>query len=123
MTTNKAIDHIQSNNLIGLKAGSKRETFLEIWMVVVANRIFARSWGFAEKSWYNTFLADNKGQIKCGDTIYKIEAVIPKDLYELTEQVNAAYLNKYNFGSNAAYAQGIIEQKHIDKTMEFILSE
>ena len=68
-------------------------------------------------------LSDNKGQIKCGDTIYKIEAVIPKDLNELTEQINAAYLNKYNFGSNAAYAQGIIEQKHIDKTMEFIITE
>jgi hypothetical protein len=123
MTPNKVIDFIQSNNLIGLKAGSKSDTFLEIWMVVVDNRIFARSWGFAEKSWYNTFLSDNKGQIKCGDTIYKIEAVLPKDLYGLTEHVNAAYLNKYNFGSNAVYAQGITEQKHIDKTMEFIISE
>jgi hypothetical protein len=123
MKNNKAIDFIKSHNLIGLKAGAERETFLEIWMVVVNNRVFARSWGFAEKSWYNTFLSDNKGHLKCGETIYKIEAVIPKDLNQLTEQINTAYLNKYNFGSNAAYAQGIIEQKHIDKTMEFILSE
>lgn len=120
---NKAIEYIKSHNLIELKAGNKRETFLEIWMVTVDNRVFARSWGFAEKSWYNTFLSDNKGHIKCGENIYKIEAVIPKDLNELTEQINTAYLNKYNFGRNAVYAQGIIEQKHIDKTMEFIIFE
>ena len=48
---NTAIQYINSHNLIGIKAGKERETFLEIWMVTVENRIFARSWGFAEKSW------------------------------------------------------------------------
>ncbi len=118
---NTAIQYINSHNLIGIKAGKERETFLEIWMVTVENRIFARSWGFAEKSWYNTFLKDNLGEIKCGETIYKIEARIPEDLSELEGKINQAYLDKYDFGENSFYAKGIIEEKHVAKTMEFLI--
>lgn len=80
-------------------------------MVVVENRIFARSWGFAESSWYNAFLNDPDGKIKCGDQEFKI-----------TAKINAAYLDKYNSGDNSKYAVGITQKKHSDKTMEFILS-
>lgn len=123
MNRSEAIEYITSHNLIGLKAGKTRETFLEIWMVVVNDRIFARSWGFAEKSWYNTFLEDIAGKIKCGENILNIKAQIPIDIKELSEQISKAYLDKYNFGRNAEYAKGIVEQDHIDKTMEFIICD
>ena len=121
MDKEKAIQYINSNNLIEIKAGNERETFLEIWMVTFNNRVFARSWGFAERSWYNTFLKDNSGQIKCGEEIFNIKAQIPNDLSELEEQINQAYLNKYDSGRNSVYAQGIVKKEHADKTMEFIV--
>lgn len=121
MNINNALEYIRENNLIGIKAGQQRLNFLEIWMVVVENRIFARSWGLAEKSWYNTFLENSEGQIECGNTIYYIKALIPDDLDQITDKINKAYLEKYNFGVNSKYAIGIIEEKHIDKTMEFII--
>lgn len=117
----KAIQYINSHNLIEIKAGNERETFLEIWMVIVGDRIFARSWGFAERSWYNTFLKDNSGQIKCGNEIFDIKAQIPNDLNEIEQQINEAYLAKYDSGENSFYAQGIIKKEHADKTMEFIV--
>ncbi|MNZ94065.1 hypothetical protein D3C78_1131660 [compost metagenome] len=90
-------------------------------MVTIDNRIFARSWGMAKKSWYNTFLNENEGQIKCGDKIYNIKAQIPNDLNEIEEQINQAYLRKYDSGENSFYAQGIIKKQHAEKTMEFLL--
>ncbi|RXM52870.1 MULTISPECIES: DUF2255 family protein [unclassified Chryseobacterium] len=123
MNKNKALNYITTNNLIGIKAGSERTEFLEIWMVVIQDRIFARSWGLAEKSWYNTFLKGSTGQIKCGNTVYRIKAVIPEDIDQLTDEINKAYLAKYNFGRNSKYATGIIEDRHIEKTMEFIIDE
>ncbi|MBP2617535.1 DUF2255 family protein [Chryseobacterium jejuense] len=123
MNKNKALDYIRTHNLIGIKAGSERPEFLEIWMVVTQNRIFARSWGLAEKSWYNTFLECSEGQIKCGNTIYNINAIIPEDLNQLTDDINQTYLTKYNSEHNRKYAIGIIEDQHIVKTMEFIISE
>lgn len=121
MNKEKALQYINSNNLIEIKAGNDRETFLEIWMVTVNDRIFARSWGFAERSWYNTFLKDNSGQIKCGEEVFNIKAQIPNDLNELEEQINQAYLNKYDSGRNSFYAQGIVKKEHADKTMEFLV--
>jgi hypothetical protein len=121
MNKDSAIEFIKANNMIGLKAGRERSDFLYLWMVVVQDRIFARSWGFAEKSWYNTFINEPSGEIKCGEMVFNIAAQIPKDFKALTPLINNAYLEKYNFGVNAEYAQGIIEQKHIDKTMEFVI--
>jgi hypothetical protein len=121
--SSQAIEYIKTNNLIGIKAGLDRPDFLDIWMVVVDNRIFARSWGFAERSWYNTFMKNPEGQIKCGERIFHIQATIPKDNSDMTERINHAYLAKYNSDHNIKYAIGIIEDKHVEKTMEFIVCE
>ncbi len=121
MNKEKIIDFVNNNNLIGLKAGKERQNFLNIWMVVVDDRVFARSWGFAERSWYNTFLEDSEGELKCGDRIIPIIAKIPEDIDDLKEGINQAYLKKYNHGDNSKYALGIIEPAHVEKTMEFVL--
>jgi hypothetical protein len=123
MNKKRALDYIQKNTIIGIKAGHQRLEFLEIWMVVVQNRIFARSWGLAERSWYHTFLKDSAGEIQCGETIYPIKAIIPEDISDLTAEINQAYLTKYNSYHNIKYSQGIIQEKHIAKTMEFIILE
>lgn len=117
-----ALEFINNNNLIGIKAGTERDRFLDIWMVTVKDRVFVRSWGLSEKSWYNTFLQNNKGEIKCGDRIINITAIIPKDIEQLHEEISKAYLRKYDYGENAYYAQGIIQDKHVARTMEFISS-
>ncbi|TAF35025.1 MAG: DUF2255 family protein [Cytophagales bacterium] len=89
--------------------------------VVVDGRIFARSWGLAEKSWYNSFLQDPIGEIKCGEMIFKIKAIVPIDNKLITEKINAAYLTKYNTEHNIKYAKGIVEEKHTQRTMEFLI--
>lgn len=121
MNKELAIDFVKNNSLIGIKAGLDRPNFLDIWMVVVDERIFARSWGFAERSWYNSFLQNPNGQIKCGNKVFSIKAVIPADKETITEKINIAYLTKYNTGESIKYAQGIVKQEHIKKTMEFIV--
>lgn len=123
MNKDEVLNYIKTNNLIGIKAGSERTDFLEIWMVVVQDRIFARSWGLAERSWYNTFLKDPNGQIQCGNSIFNIKAVIPIDTNELTDEINQTYLTKYNIGRNRKYAKGIVQEQHVEKTMEFIICE
>lgn len=77
--------------------------------------------GICRKSWYNTFLKDNLGEIKCRETIYKIEAKIPSDLADIENKINQAYLEKYDSGDNSFYAKGITEKEHAEKTMEFVI--
>lgn len=123
MNKEKALHYVNTNNLTGIKAGFDRQTFTDIWMVAVDDRIFARSWGFAEKSWYNSFLQDSQGELKCGDEVFAIKGLVPADKNELAEAINNAYLTKYNTEKNIEYSKGIIREKHVEKTMEFILCE
>ena len=114
------IHFVENNSLIGLKAGNERPDFLEIWMVVVKGRVFARSWAMSERSWYTTFLKNKEGFIKCGDWVSAINGIVPLDLPELGEEINKAYIKKYDFGANSVYVQEIIEKNRMDKTMEFV---
>lgn len=123
MNKEEVLQYIRTHNIIEIKAGEERTTFLEIWMVIVNDRVFARSWGLAEKSWYHTFLKDPNGQIRCGEKIINIKALIPEDIKELTAEINTAYLTKYNTPRNLKYSKGIIQEKHVEKTMEFIISD
>ncbi|MGH1517117.1 DUF2255 family protein [Chryseobacterium sp. JK1] len=123
MNKETALYYIQNNTIIGIKAGNERQEFLEIWMVVIQNRIFARSWGLAERSWYNVFLENPEGKIQCGENRYSIQAIVPEDIAELTEEINQAYLKKYNSDHNTPYSKEIIREKHIARTIEFVILE
>lgn len=105
---------------IGIRAGEERSTFLDIWMVVVNERIFARSWGLAEKSWFNTFLQSPEGSIQCGEHVIPVHGRIPADLPQMEELINQAYLTKYDSGRASFYAQGIIKPAHAERTMELL---
>lgn len=116
----QTLDYIKTHNHIGIRAGEERPGFLEIWMVVVNKRVFARSWGLAEKSWFNTFLKNDTGAIKCGELVIPVLGRIPDDRPQLDELINKAYLDKYDYGRNSYYAQGIIKPAHMERTMEFL---
>jgi hypothetical protein len=55
--------------------------------------------------------------------VFSIEASISADKEALTEKINSAYLAKYKTPQNIKYAIGIIEEKHMEKTMEFTITE
>jgi hypothetical protein len=118
--SNTILEYISNNNLVGIRAGSSRKGFLPVWMVVVNKRVFVRSWGLAEKSWYNTFLENNTGAIDCGGEVIPVMAIIPGDIGAMNRLINEAYLKKYDYGSNSFYAQGITGEQHMNRTVELI---
>jgi len=114
------LQYVRAHNLVGVRAGDRPRAFLDIWMVVVDGRIFARSWGLAERSWYTEFLSGRTGEIRCGDIAVKVAGVIPADLPSISAAISAEYLRKYDRGSNARYARGIVQPAHVARTMEFV---
>jgi hypothetical protein len=113
-------EHLNRNSLTGIKAGKDRTTFLDIWMVNVDGRIFARSWGKSERSWFTALLNEpDAGQINFGDRIIDITGVACKDP-ALNKQIDRAYLERYTTPENIPYAQGISQPEYADYTMEFV---
>lgn len=115
--------HLRDHNYTEIKGGIERDSFLEIWVVKVNNRVFARSWNKSAKSWFTAFLETGIGQLKYGEKVIDVKGkkLGPAELIQ--EEINQAYLKRYNQKENIFYSEGITQPEYLDYTMEFFYSE
>lgn len=118
---NEFFTHLQEHNYVEIKGGITRVTFLEIWMVAVGDRVFARSWNKSERSWFTAFLETGHGQLKYGEIIIDVtgKKVPPKTTIQ--KQINEAYRKRYTEKENVYYVNGITQVDYEDYTMEFFV--
>lgn len=111
--------YLQEHTLIGIKGGRDRETFLNIWIVTVGGRAFARTWGKSERSWYTAFLETGVGEIKYGDKVISVRGSKTPADPDLMRLIDDAYLTRFDQDENRPYAVGITQPEYHDYTMEF----
>ena len=58
-----------------IRAGTGPHRFIGIWVVVVKNRVFVRSWSVKPGGWYRTFLKEPRGAIQIGNQEIAVRAV------------------------------------------------
>jgi hypothetical protein len=49
-----------------IRAGTGPHRFIGIWVVVVNDRVFVRSWSVKPRGWFQTFLATSRHSPNCG---------------------------------------------------------
>jgi hypothetical protein len=119
--TKSFLKSITETQITSVRAGKDREKFTGIWMVVVEDRIFGRSYSLSERSWYTVLSSGELGDIKCGNEIIPVKGVKPKDIKRITEAINKAYEKKYLVKAyNKKWVDGLAEPERVARTMEFI---
>lgn len=119
--TESFLECIKARSITSLRSGKDHPKFTVIWMVVAENRIFGRSYYLKDRSWHNTFLREESGEIKCGDVIVKVRGVKPRLSARLTESINAAYEAKYaGKPHNRVWVDGLKHPDRVARTMEFV---
>ena len=78
-----------------IRAGTGPHRFIGIWVVVVNNRVFVRSWSVKPRGWYRTFLKEPRGTVQIADREIAVRAVRTRDK-RVRDAVDRAYLDKYN---------------------------
>ena len=112
---------INETQITSVRAGKDREKFTGIWMVVVKDRIFGRSYNLSERSWYTALLNGDNGDIKCGKEIVPVKGLNPTDFNTITKAINKAYEEKYLVKAyNKKWVDGLCEPERVARTMEFI---
>jgi hypothetical protein len=112
---------IRETQISSVRVGEDRTKFTGIWMVEVDERIFARSYYLAERSWYTAFLEGKQGAIKCGSAIVNVKGEKPAEDPIITEAINKAYEKKYAVKEhNKKWVTGLIQAERVARTMEFI---
>ena len=114
----KVLDSLRDGKMLGIRAGAEHR-FIGIWVVVVENRVFVRSWSLKPRSWYRTFLEQPYGTIVVDDREIKVRAVHTRS-ERLKKAVDEAYLNKYNTPGSVKYAKDLGKKKSRDTTTELV---
>jgi len=118
----KFFEHLENHNYTQIKGGQVRETFLEIWVVKVDNRVFARSWNKSKRSWFTAFIDTGVGQFKFGEELMNVTGKKVSSEDVIHKQINEAYQARYTEKENIFYVNGICKPEYFEYTMEFFNS-
>ena len=102
-----------------IRAGTGQHRFIGIWVVVVRDRVFVRSWSAKANGWYRTFVDEPRGTIQVKDRKIAVRA-IPIKSESLRDAIDRAYLDKYNTAWELKYAKDLGQAKSRDTTIEFV---
>ena len=100
-----------------IRAGAGDHRFIGIWVVVVRERVFVRSWSVKPDGWYRTFLAEPHGAIRVGDRDLPVELVRTRDK-RLLDAIDRAYLEKYSAPGAIKYARELSSPQSRAATLE-----
>jgi len=102
---------------LGIRAGKSQHRFVGIWVVMVEDRVFVRSWSVEPSGWYRTFLKEPRGAIKVAGQEITVRAVRIRDK-RLRDAIDRAYLEKYNTPGALKYARDLGQTKSRATTTE-----
>jgi len=100
-----------------IRAGTRPHRFIGIWVVVVNDRVFVRSWSIKLRGWYRMFLGEPRGTVKIADREIAVRAVRTRDK-RLRDAVDRAYREKYNTRGAITYAKDLGSAKSRATTLE-----
>ena len=115
--------HLREQNYTEVKGGIERKTFLEIWVVTVNNRVFARSWNKSKRSWFTELQKTGIGQLKYKKEVIAVTGKKVDENSEIHVLINNAYLERYTEPENIFYVNGICQPEYTNCSMEFFYSE
>jgi hypothetical protein len=112
-----ALDLLRAAKIIGVRSGEEHK-FTGIWVVVVKNRVFARSWDDKPTGWHRAFQKNPTGAIQVADRQIAVRARKVRG-ERLMEAIEAAYAEKYNTKSSLQYVKGFRLKRRRVTTTEF----
>lgn len=112
--------HLARHTLVGIRVGPGREAFLDIWMVEVQGRVFARSWNRSHSGWFGALLQGQAGEVRFGEREAAVRGERPDPEAGLMERIDQAYLERFTQPGNVAYARAISRPEYHPFTIELV---
>ncbi len=111
------LDAIRGAQVVGIRAGRKRHRVIAVWVVVVRNRVFVRSWSLSPNGWFHKFLIDPTGLLTVGSRRIPVSAIhIRSDA--LKREVSRAYADKYTTPGSSRFVKDLSRKRCRDATIE-----
>ena len=116
----KTVEFLRSSQIIGIRAGNNSYRFIGVWVVVVEDRVFVRSWGVKPNGWFCTLEADPQGRVQVLDgREFRIRAVFTRS-ERLKTAVDKAYAEKYHTPASMKWVRDLIKPRCRNTTTELV---
>jgi hypothetical protein len=92
-----------------LRAGAEHR-FIAVWVLMIGERVFVRSWNDKPGGWYRAFRDEGVGTIKVETREIGVRAK-PVRSAKLLDQMDVAYAQKYDTKANLKYVKGFTTAK------------
>lgn len=113
------IDALRDGNYLRMRAGAAPHRAIGIWVVVVEQRVFVRSWGLEPRSWWRTLIEEGRGVITVEGREVAVRAIATRS-ERLKDAVSRAYLEKYHTPASIGYARDMGRAKSRATTTELV---
>jgi len=110
---------LRKSKSLRIRAGRGTHRFIGIWMVMVEDRVFVRSWSVKPDGWYHAFLKNPRGAIQITKHKINVRAVHIKSK-QLLDAIDRAYLEKYSTAWELKYAKDLGLPKSRTTTIELV---
>lgn len=109
---------LHESTYLRIRSGPEHR-FIWIWVVVVAGRVFVRSWNDARDGWHRAFLGEPLGAIAIDGRELRIRAV-PRRGERLMQAIERAYAAKYTTPASLKYVAGFRRPRRRAATLELV---
>ena len=104
--------------ILGVRAGTVHR-YTGVWVVVVEDRIFARSWNDKPTGWFRAFKTEPAGTIQIDDREISVRSKAVRS-ERLRDKVTQAFAEKYNTKGSRVWVEGFAEPERVVNTLEFV---
>lgn len=112
------VEAARNAKILGVRAGTEHR-YTGVWVVVVDDRVFVRSWNDKPTGWFRAFKKEPAGTIQIGKTEIPVRGK-PVRSARIRDAVTAAFAEKYNTKGSLKWVEGFAEPARILTTLEFV---
>ena len=116
--TEDIVEGAHDAKIIGVRAGTEHR-YTGVWVVVVDDRIFARSWNDKPTGWFRAFRKQPNGTIQIDDLEIPVRGKLVRSA-RIRDAVTVAYAEKYNTKGSQKWVEGFREPERVLATLEFV---
>ena len=116
--TDDVIEALRKAKILGVRSGTSHR-YTAVWVVVVDDRVFARSWSDKPTGWFQAFKKEPTGTIQAGDLEIPVRAKVVRSA-RVRDAVTAAFGEKYPTKGSKKWVEGFAEPARVLTTMEFV---
>ena len=116
--TDAIVEALSNAKILGVRAGTEHR-YTGVWVVVVDDRVFVRSWNDKPTGWFRAFRKQPSGTIQVGELEIPVRGKLVRGA-RIRDAVTVAFGEKYNTKGSRKWVEGFAEPDRAINTLEFV---